>query len=143
MKFKTLKGKIRAVKTPDYAIEWDNPKTSLSKFQFAVKQFLKSFWHKKICCEELPMAGSKNRFDLVNMTDKIVVECDGEGHSDPSYYLHSSPLDYLKQLQRDAAKNEWCKLNGFTMCRVLPEDLPLTQEAFEKRHGVILRSKVK
>lgn len=136
--FKTLKGRVKKVDINPYRIKWDDEEDCLSKFEFKIRCFLKPFWSKKIVTSELPMVGTLNRFDIANITDKIIVECDGAGHSDPNYYRHESPIDYLNQLKRDHNKDEWCDINGYKMVRILPEDMPLTKEFFKKTYDIDL-----
>lgn len=136
MILKTLQGRKRKLNIRDYLVQWRG--ASLSKFQRNVKLFLEPYWSKKMIGEEVPMVGSKMRFDLFNATDKIVVEVMGEGHTDPEFYLHESAVDYLNQLRRDAKKADWCELNGYTLVEVFPGDMPLTPEFFKTKYDIEL-----
>lgn len=129
MRFKTLSGKYKTIDLRKYIIDWDGK--SLSKFQFGVKQFLKPYWQGQICCEELPVAGTRMRIDIYNANKKIAVEVSGAQHENFSKFHHNnSRFNYLKQIQRDQRKYEWCQLNEIQLIEIFPRDLPLTEEFF-------------
>jgi hypothetical protein len=136
MKFKTLTGKTKEISIKKYLIDWDGD--SLSKFQMEVKDFLYPFWKNDVVCEELIMAGTKMRFDMVNISRKIVVEVQGAQHNElNNYWNQGSKLVFLKQLKKDMSKFKWCELNGFKFVEIEPND-ELTPKLFLERYNISL-----
>lgn len=132
MKFKTLRGKIKNIKSSDYLIDWE--KMSLSKFQFTVKAFLKPIWERNSVYEEFPVAGTKMRIDIFNYSKMIAIEIMGEQHRTYSEFMSGNRCGFLKQINRDNKKWEWCELNGITLVPIYPEDLKsLTKEWFRTK----------
>lgn len=118
-------------------ISWDE--SSLSDFQFKVKQFLKPFWQTHVVAEELLMAGTRSKIDLFNSTKKVAIECDGKQHLVYSDFMHQkSRSNYLAQKRRDAAKERWCELNGISLVRIKESDLKSLSRDWFKERGVIL-----
>ncbi len=134
MKWKTLRGREAWTRHPEqYRIDWDDK--SLSKFQFAVKQFLRPYWQNHVLYEELPVAGTRMRLDFYNATKRVAVECDGEQHTKYNKHWHRGSFStFQKQLMRDDSKEQWCELNGLTLVRITPADVPLLGRAWFKEH---------
>ncbi len=131
MRFKTLKGRDKSVAIHRYVVDWDS--TSLSKFQFAVKQFLRQHWANAVVCEELPVAGTRMRLDFYNATKRIAVECDGVQHNGFNKHFHRGSLSvFQQQIGRDNDKQTWCDLNGITLVRIFPTDVEKLSRAWFK-----------
>lgn len=138
MKLKKLNSdKIVWVKINPYLIDWDGK--SASKFQFAVKQFIKPFWTHCICCEEFVIPGSRLRIDLINFNKKLVIEASGEQHNDFNKFFHSnSRMKYRESIRRDVMKQEWCEENEFTFLEIYEKDMPLTKKFFKDKFDIDL-----
>lgn len=136
MEFTSLSGKKLDVKISKYYINWDEK--SLSKFQYAVKQFLKPFWYNDLCFEEFKVAGSNMRIDIFNLSKRIAVECQGEQHEDPKSFFHANYESYRKQLKRDVEKERFCVLNKIQLVEIYELDLPLTKEFFKDKYKITL-----
>lgn len=139
MIFLTLTNRRQDVRIPHYLIDWEAK--SLSRFQWDVKQFLKPYWGggDKVICEEMPVAGTRMRIDIVNVTDKVAVEIQGDQHNKVSAFFHGGSLaKYKAQIKRDLCKAEWCEKNGFTLVEIMPADLPLTAKWFLDHYQVTL-----
>jgi hypothetical protein len=133
MQFVTLKGRKKSVTLLPYAIDWDAP--CLSKFQFAVKQFLRPHWCRQFCYEELPVAGTRMRIDFYNAGKRIAIECDGAQHNGYNRHFHRGSLSvYQMQMERDDQKEKWCALNGITLVRIYPEDVKQLSPAWFREH---------
>jgi len=135
MKFKTLDGKERTLKNiKNCIIDWDAK--SRSKFQFSVKQFLKTYWKGDVVFEELRIVGTRLSLDLYNANKKVAIEVQGEQHFKYVPFFHNTRGSYLKQIKRDVKKNEFCEINGIHLVEIYPNDF-LSKELFEK-FGVYL-----
>lgn len=131
MKFVSLQGREITIKSPhEYRINWDGP--SLSKFQFAVKQWLKKKWCGHIVFEELPVVGTKFTLDFFNSSARVAVEAQGAQHFEFSSLFHGkSKLAFSDQLRRDSLKEEYCDKNGIRLVEIYPKDV-LDDALFKK-----------
>lgn len=137
MIFKTLRGASKDIKIRHYLIDWGGD--SLSHFQEEVKAFLYPYWRRDVVCEELPVAGTKMRFDMINISRKVIVEVNGVAHLDPDSHFHQgSRARWLSQIKRDHAKTEWAEMNGYQMAEIEPDDLPLTKDFFKRQFDIDL-----
>lgn len=83
------------------------------------KQVLALHWLGDIVAEEQRMPGTKMKFDFVNFNKKIIIEVDGAQHEKINKFFHKgSVFQFLKAKKRDEQKEEFAKLNGFTLFRV-------------------------
>jgi len=131
VRFKDLFGRLRFLNVEKYRIKWDE--SSLSKFQFNVKQYLKKYWEHEIMYEEMPMVGTRLRLDFYNATKRVAIEVNGAQHKTFNTFFHAdSKLNYLKQIRRDYKKDLWCKNNNIILIEIYPEDLPLNKAFFRK-----------
>jgi len=132
VKFTKLHGsKFIWFNTNKYRINWD--KESKSKFQYNVKQFLRTYWQNDVVCEEMRIPGSLLRIDLINLTKKIAIEISGPQHENFHYFHNNSRLKYLRQIKNDTAKQTWIEKNGFKFCEIFESDLPLKKQWFEEK----------
>lgn len=138
MKFKSLSG--RTVNLPNihrHRVDWEGD--SLSDFQAEVKDFLCPYWKHDVVFEEMPVAGTRMRFDFLNLSKRIIVEVNGAAHLSPHSHFHrGSPARYRKQLHNDMKKAEWAQLNGFAFVEVEPSDMPLSVDWFKSQYGITL-----
>lgn len=117
-------------------INWNAP--SKSKPQKLVKDFFRIFWEGKyICVSEFRIPGSLLRWDLVNFNKYLIIEFDGSQHDNYNKFFFKNRLGYLNSIKRDVAKEKWAEKNGFTVIRLIDDDLEnLSPEFFEERFGV-------
>jgi len=138
MQFKKLSGyssNLRRIER--FNIKWDGK--SRSKFQFEVKQFLKPFWKKYVCYEEMILVGTRYSLDIVNMSQRIAVEVHGDQHQKYTPFFHNnSRLQYADQIKRDLKKREWCEINNILLVEIYTSDLPMTKEWFKENYEIIL-----
>src|SRR5690349_4064500 len=101
MKFKKLDSTRHVnVNVQKYVIDWDG--SCRSKFQFEVKQWLKTYWKSHICLEEFTVPGTRMKCDFVNLTNRIIVEISGEQHRTFNKHFHlDSRQVFLSQIKRD------------------------------------------
>jgi hypothetical protein len=129
MFFKRLNGTEKKVTINKYTIDWDGK--SRSKFQFAVKQFLKQYWKTHRVFEEFPVTGSRMTVDIFNLNKRLAIEVDGAQHDQFNAFMHNNDrFVYAGQISRDMDKEEWCALNKINLIRIKPEDMPLTEDFF-------------
>lgn len=138
MKYKTLTGKLKGINISKYVIDWNGD--SLSNFQFSVKQFLYPYWMGQVILEEMPLAGTKLRFDFFNVTRNIGIECQSKLHTEYTPFFHgNSRSKYLLQIKRDLVKEKWCEINNIKLIEIFPEDVDdLCPEWFEKKYNITL-----
>lgn len=136
MIFLDLRGREKKLKNAGrYRVDWSGG--TRSKGQTALKKFLYPYWKDKLIFEEMPLVGSRMSFDIVNITDKLILEFDGIQHSQYVKHFHGSRVSkFLGQIKRDLKKEEWAEINGFSLVRIVSEK-EFNYEFFEA-HGVIL-----
>lgn len=139
MKFKALSGRLVDIRNIHrYRVDWDGDQGS--KFSEDVLDFLEPYWKHDIVFAELPVAGKpRMRYDFVNLSKKVIVESDGAQHDAYNAHMHGGSQErYKDQIKRDLFKDRMAEINGFTMVRVKPHDLPLTKDWFLQTWGVTL-----
>jgi len=137
MRFKTLTGKQIYKNLNPFRIDWD--KSSRSKPQFAVKQFLKPFWEKYIIYEEMPVYGTLMHVDIVNASLKLAVEVQGNQHETYNPFFHGNRAGYFKSIKRDGLKLKWLELNDFKVIYIYENETPhLSKEFFKDKFGIFL-----
>lgn len=124
MKWKTASGKLKDIKgVHQYLVDWTAKQGS--EFSAEVLELLMPYWKGNIVFAELPVAGTRMRYDFVNLSRKIIVETDGEQHDAYNKHMHKgNPFNYRDQIVRDSEKNHLAEINGFKMVRIKPGDLP-------------------
>jgi very-short-patch-repair endonuclease len=130
VKFKLLNStRTVDIKINKYLIDWDTKVKRgkhFGQFQFDVKQLLRPHWEKKVILEEMRIpakSGERGKsIDIVNLTDRICVECDGKAHYEQSEFFHRNKYQYFRQLKNDLWKENWSELNGFKLIRIYQDD---------------------
>ena len=116
-------------------IDWDGK--CRSNFQYEVKQWLRRYWLNDRCSEEFMIPGAKLFLDLVNWTERVIVEVNGDQHNEYNKFFHNgSSANFLQQLKRDQDKREWAESNKLTFVEIYPADLPLTREFFKEKYNI-------
>lgn len=138
--FITLTDKKYSIDSSKYKIDWNA--RNVSKFQFDVKSFFKTYWQKDYCCEEFPcivkLTDSKLRFDIINLTRKIVVEANHDQHFKYNKFFHGKKEDFLdKQLVSDRKKELWCEKNKYTLIEIYPSNMPIKLNELLTKYGNI------
>lgn len=121
MTFLDLRGREKKLKNPArYKADWNG--STRSKGQTALKKFLYPYWKDKLIFEEMPLVGSKMTFDIVNITDKLIIEHQGLQHQKFVKHFHGTRVSkFLGQIKRDMKKHEWAELNGFCLVETYSE----------------------
>jgi len=123
-----------------YLINWR--KKSLSKIQRAVKEFLEDYWKLDYVFEELPVVGSRSRFDFYNATRRIVIEVNGTQHTTFNPFFQKTKNNFLGQVKRDLDKHDFCERNSITLAEITEKEFygksRKELEDFFAEQGVIL-----
>ena len=144
MDFYTLNGRIKQRSITDYLVQWDGP--SRSKFQKAVKTFLRPYWkNTNVVLEEFPCLGTRLSLDFLNISAKLAIEVQGEQHQNTTaggdklhFFFNGRPGAYRAQMKRDLQKIAWCEKNSFRLIEIFPEDMPLSAKLFRDKYGITL-----
>lgn len=123
MKFIKLNGKTISKNLLKYKIDWD--KSSKSKGQFALKQFLKEYWLTDLVYEEMTVPGTLLKIDFFNATKMVAFEFDGIQHETFNAHFHKNRLGYLNSIKRDVKKEKFLEINNIKLIRLNDEDLKL------------------
>lgn len=140
MIFKKLRGgKEVNVNIAQYKINWDS---SPSKEQQILQDFLFKYWKHKIILAEFEIPGSKFRFDIVNISDRIIVEYSPEStHFKYNKFFHRDEYGYYKKISFDMDKIKWAWQQNppFKVVEIMKEDLDnLSYAFFEKNFNILL-----
>lgn len=110
MKFNGLDGKIYS------AHLISQKRDDCSGLHFRGRQLLKVLFPLDEILEEVVLPGSKGLIaDFVIPFRRIIVECQGEQHSEYNRHFHKNIFGFGRQLQRDGNKLYWCELNNFKL----------------------------
>lgn len=139
MKWKLKNGKEITFNPSKYRLrDWNN---APSRPQLKVQLFFYEYWKNDVVLKEmvLPKSGKK-RYDLVNLTRRIIVETSpDEVHLQFNEFMHGSRAGYLKKLKSDYEKMQIAELNGFKFIELNNVHLEnLTKEMFLKEFGLEL-----
>jgi hypothetical protein len=93
-----------------------------SKLHLKARGLLEGLFPFDIIHEDVTLPGSNTArrksllyADFFIPARRLVVEVNGEQHSNHIAFFHKTKHDYLKATLRDREKREWCELNGFTL----------------------------
>lgn len=84
----------------------------------------------------MTLAGTRLSLDIVNLTEKIAIEVQGEQHSEYVEFFHGPRVGFLDQCDRDMKKKTWCELNDFQLVEIYKGDLPLNEQFFNDKYGI-------
>jgi hypothetical protein len=84
-----------------------------------------------------PYLSTKYRLDLLNLTRRVAIECNGDQHVSVSDYFHSGDKSiFYEHLRRDREKELWCEKNSFIHIPVYTST-PLDMEFFKNKYPSI------
>lgn len=137
MKQKTITGRVKEMPTAPYIVDWDGEQGS--QFSADILDFLYPYWKHDVVLAEWGVPGTRMRYDYVNLSRRVICECDGLQHDQFSEHWHKgSRTNYLAQIKRDLLKEKVAEINGFKLIRIKPSDLPLTKEFFKRQFDIEL-----
>lgn len=117
MRFRSLDGRIRPV---DISKSCRN--VNLSKIQTEVYSYLQEIYGKSSILQEFIIPGTKLSLDFLLPNYSLAIEVDGKQHDKFNSFFHFDRKDFLKQVDRDGNKEQWCKLNNFILVRIKEND---------------------
>lgn len=129
MKWLTPKGYPKDIRNiHQYRVDWDGEQGS--DYAAEILDLLYPYWKYDIVYAELPVVGTNRlRYDYVNVSKRIICECDGKQHDDFSPHFHGNSREkYKKQIKNDILKDSAAERNGYQMVRIKPYDLPKIRE---------------
>ncbi len=104
-----------------YLVKWDR---KVSVPQLTVKKFFYPYWKNSIILEEFMIPGSLFRLDLLNLNSKVCVEVSPiKLHLHYNKFMHGGRAGFLKKLQDDAKKMDWCERAGFKFIELYDIDI--------------------
>ena len=125
MKIKNIFGKEVNKSFAKSKIDWNR---SVSKPQKRIKDIVKPLWVYQDVHEELYIPNSKLRIDLINFTTSTVIEVSPKQHDTYNDFFHKDRQKFLRSLERDFKKIEWCKMNDFHYIEIGEKALKLEDE---------------
>jgi hypothetical protein len=130
--------KQERLRESDYLIDWDK-RNDVSKPQTAVKDFLRRYWAKHVVTWETRIPGSLLRVDIMNWTLHVAVEVSPKKSHSYNAFFHRHRARYGAAMQHELDKAEWLESNGFVLCEVFDEDIPvLSRQWFREKYNVDL-----
>jgi hypothetical protein len=133
MKWLTPTGRPKDIKgIHEYRVDWDGEQGS--EYSATILDLLYPYWKYDVVYAELPVVGTNRlRYDYVNVSKRIICECDGKQHDQFSKHFHGDCREkYKKQIKNDLLKDSAASRNGYTMVRVKPSDLPALEADIKK-----------
>ena len=89
--------------------------------------------------EEFRIPGSRLRFDIVNLTSKIILEISPSGSHRYNAFFHKNRSAYLAAIKREIDKQTWALENNFLFVELGDEDLRnLSRRLFQEKYGITL-----
>lgn len=131
MKWLTPTGRPKDIRNIyQYRVDWEGEQGS--DYAAEILDLLYPYWKHDIVFSELPVVGTRLRYDYVNTSKRIICECDGKQHDDFSTHFHGHREQYKKQIKNDILKDSAAERNGYKMVRVKTYDLPKLREDIKK-----------
>ena len=111
-----------------------------SKPQLAVQKFFQTYWKNDIVLIELRLPKTLMRYDLCNLSRKIIVETSpNKVHLEFNEFFHKTRAGYLKKLKADYEKMELAELNGFKFIELYDEEIDnLSKQMFKEKFDLDL-----
>jgi hypothetical protein len=102
--------------------------------QLKVQKFFYPFWKNDIVLSEMRLPRTLWRFDLVNLSRKIIVETSPDAvHLEYNEFMHGSRAGFSKKIKADYEKMQLAELNGFKFIELNDEHLiNLTKTMFKE-----------
>jgi len=138
MKWKLKSGKEVNFNPIQYKlIDWNK---APSAPQLKVQKFFYPYWKNDVVLSEMRLPKSLWRYDLVNLSRKIVVETSPDAvHLEYNEFMHGSRAGYSKKIKADYEKMQLAELNGFKFIELNDEHLiNLTKTMFKEIFDLIL-----
>ena len=86
-----------------------------SDLHIKCRTLLRTLYPTRPPLEEVPIPGTKLRFDFVLPQRKICIEVQGQQHFEDNSFFYNTRADFANAKKRDRTKQEWCDLNGLLL----------------------------
>ena len=90
-----------------------------SDLHIRCRNLLRKLYPTRPPLEEVPIPGTKLRFDFVLPQRRICIEVQGQQHFEDNGFFYSDRMGLGKSKQRDKRKREWCNLNNLLLIELL------------------------
>lgn len=126
------------VNVSEYLIDW-NPAREVSKPQAAVKRFLHPYWKAHVVLEEFRVPKRLWRIDLMSLTSRVAIEVSPSKSHSFNRFFHRNRTRFGAAMKRELEKAAWLERNGFVLCEIFDEDIPvLSREWFRDKYSIEL-----
>lgn len=96
--------------------------TSRSKLHLKARELLEEMFPYDRMHEDITLPGSNTKMrksllyaDFFIPNRRLVIEVNGEQHSNHISFFHKTKQEFMKAKLRDRDKAEWCEINGFKL----------------------------
>ena len=115
MKFYSTKGRV--IKLDLRPSRWPrrSEEDCKSKLQWGVSSIIGEMYPHDVILEEFFVPGDHLYIDFFLPRRKLAVEVHGQQHYSYNPYFHGSKENFLKSLERDQRKVEWCGMNNIDL----------------------------
>jgi very-short-patch-repair endonuclease len=116
MLVQTLDGETYEFKIPEKIAKGN--KRGTSQFHKIARKMLKQLFSGCRIYEELPIYIGDNQtlyVDFFVVSYNLFVEVHGQQHYDYNSHFYKNKIEWLKAIERDKRKAEWCKINNLKL----------------------------
>lgn len=116
MLVKTLEGEDYEFKIPEKIAK--GRKRPTSQFHKIARKIIKNIFVGNRIYEELPIYIGDNQtlyVDFYLPTYNVMVEVHGQQHYEYNSHFYKNKIEWLKAVERDNRKAEWCQLNNIKL----------------------------
>lgn len=113
---------------------------SRSKLHIRARDLLKDIFPYDVIHEEVTLPGSKSKIrktllyaDFFLPARKLIIEVNGQQHSEHVKFFHDTKHDFYKAKLRDRDKQNWCELNNIALIQLEYNEIDNWKEQIECR----------
>lgn len=135
--------KILGLDNREYVWNFSSAKksdTNRSNLHIRARDLLKDVFPYDIIHEEVTLPGSKSKIrktllyaDFFLPARKLIIEVNGQQHSEHVKFFHDTKHDFHKAKLRDRDKKNWCELNNIAIICLEYNDIDNWKEQIECR----------
>jgi hypothetical protein len=112
---------------------YDKDEENASGPHLRARQLLRSIYPFSSFSEEIPLVGTFRErliIDIYIHTQRLAVEVQGAQHYKFNSFFYKSNKDFIRAVNRDKSKIEWCKINDIDLVQLPYNE---SNEEWEKR----------
>lgn len=116
MKVRGLDGREYNWRLAGHGVRSDDDRPR-SQYHLRARALLRRIYPADRLLEEvfLPGLSTAEYADFVLPLRRLVIEVQGQQHTDPDHYFHGDRMAYLRASKRDQDKRLWCELNDLSL----------------------------